>query len=347
MNVDKNPERVLHIANQNYLYFGGTAYLGLQGNKEFQDIVCDNIQKWGTSYGSSRLANIALDAYHNCEVFLAKFINAQATVTVSSGMLAGKTVVSELQKTNDVYYHFSCNHEALKTEKSIPFFEGNKLNSRLLDNKKENIIILSDAVLSGEVHGFDPKIFDGISVSKKITLVLDESHSLGILSKNGCGLFAEINHPKIIRKITIASLGKALGVTGGVIASDFEFIENIKNNEIFGSSAGMNPAFAAALSQSEHLIKMQHQKLLVNLAKVKMLLRSNKNVIFDENYPLIYPNIDTIYKKFLNQNIIITHFAYPNAAKFLNRIVVTADHTFDDLEKMCFLLNQENTIACP
>lgn len=80
------------------LYFGGTAYLGLQTNVNFQDIVIKNIKQWGTSYGSSRLANISLSAYEDCKIFLAKFIHSQVAVTVSSGMLAGKITSDELQK---------------------------------------------------------------------------------------------------------------------------------------------------------------------------------------------------------------------------------------------------------
>ncbi len=45
----------------------------------------------------------------------------------------------------------------------------------------------------------------------------------------------------------LASLGKAFGLTGGVIASDSEFIKQITENEVFVSSAGMNPAFAQTI----------------------------------------------------------------------------------------------------
>jgi 7-keto-8-aminopelargonate synthetase-like enzyme len=46
--------------------------------------------RWGSSYGSSRNANIKLTAYENSEHFLAKFIKAEAALTVSSGMLPEK-----------------------------------------------------------------------------------------------------------------------------------------------------------------------------------------------------------------------------------------------------------------
>ena len=69
--------------------------------------------------------------------------------------------------------------------------------------------------------------------------------------------------------------------------------------------------------------------------------------IFNQNYPLIYPNIANISEKFLSQNIIITHFCYPNSTKILNRIVVTFNYIDTDAEQMCFLLNQEKMMLCP
>jgi 7-keto-8-aminopelargonate synthetase-like enzyme len=52
----------------------------------------------------------------------------------------------------------------------------------------------------------------------------------------------------------VASLGKAIGITGGVIASDQLFI-NLLSNSSFISSAGMSPAFAEAMGEAAALYK--------------------------------------------------------------------------------------------
>jgi hypothetical protein len=44
---------------------------------------------------------------------------------------------------------------------------------------------------------------------------------------NGCGIYSSIDYPNIKRKIMLASLGKAFGLTGGVIASDL-FISKLQ-----------------------------------------------------------------------------------------------------------------------
>jgi 7-keto-8-aminopelargonate synthetase-like enzyme len=67
-------------------------------------------------------------------------------------------------------------------------------------------------------------------------------------------VFFTINNKNIKRKIMVASLGKAIGITGGVIASDQLFINQLLSSS-FISSAGMSPAFAEAMGEAAALYK--------------------------------------------------------------------------------------------
>ena len=340
MTLDSSPDNKIQIGGKKYLYFGGTAYLGLPNDTDFQNIIIKNIKKWGTSYGSSRMANISLSCYENAENYLSKFIGSESSLTVSSGMLAGKIAVDVLKKSTDVFYHFHGNHEAIQVTNSLPFYENNKLNERLLDAHSEDITVLTDGVISGSVTAFHDKILNEISTTKNITVLIDESHSFGILGTNGNGIFSTINHPKIKRKILVSSLGKAFGMTGGIIAGDKNIIDQAKLNPIYGSSAGMNPGFAQSICEAKIIFLNKLIKLKNNLSYIDSHLKKRTEIIFSKNYPLIYTNIDGIYEKFLEKNIVITNFRYPTSDKNLNRIVVTANHTIEDLNEMIAVLNQ-------
>ncbi|MFB3388768.1 aminotransferase class I/II-fold pyridoxal phosphate-dependent enzyme [Flavobacterium sp. LAR06] len=342
MNVNQFPDRIIEIDKEQYLYFGGTAYLGLSTNKAFQELVVKNILKWGTTYGSSRNANVKVTAYDNGEKFLANYIKVEAVVTVSSGMLAGKLVIDELKKQTDTFFHFDDVHTAIQADNSLPVFVDGKINPRLLDNKQEKITILSDAVPSFETNAIDLSVLREIPKNKEITLLIDESHSLGILSQNGCGIYSDINLP-IKRKIMVSSLGKAFGLTGGVIASDISFIEEIKKSEIFGSAAGMNPAFVQTLADAAEIYPKQHQKLVDNLAYIDQKLVKHDSIKFDKSYPLIYLKDKNIIEILKENKIIIASFKYKQNADNLNRIVVTANHLQEDLDKLINLLNSKNT----
>jgi 7-keto-8-aminopelargonate synthetase-like enzyme len=340
MKVNQFPDRTIEIDNEKYLYFGGTAYLGLPTHPEFQKLLIKNILRWGTAYGSSRSANIQLNAYEDGERFLANYIKADAVLTVSSGMLAGKLVVEILIPETDLFFHFPDTHAAIKVPNSLPVFIGEKLNPRLLDNTNEKITILTDSVPSFHVQPVDFTILNSIPSNKEITLVIDESHSLGILGMNGCGIFSTINLSNIKRKIMVSSLGKAFGLTGGVIASDSEFINQMATQDTFVSSAGMNAAFVQTMADAETIYLQQHLKLKDNLNYINTHLIKNKAVLFDPEYPLIYPEIEGINEVLAANKIIVTNFKYATGTKDLNRIVITANHKKEDLDIIIHLLNQ-------
>ncbi len=340
MKVNQFPDRKITIEKESFLYFGGTAYLGLPTNNDFQKILIKNLKKWGTAYGSSRNANIQLSAYDSGEKFLANFIKSEAALTISSGMLAGKLVIDNLENQTDCFFHFPNLHNAIKANKSLPIFVNGKPNERLLNNKPEKITILTDAVPSFCIKPNDLSVLDLIPNNKQITLVVDESHSLGIVGKKGCGIFSDINYPNIKRKIMIASLGKALGLTGGIIGGDLEFINQIKLNNSYASAAGMNPAFVQSISKAKKIFVRQHQKLQENLKFIEKKLKKSEFIDFDVSYPLVYPKIKNIYQIFKDNKIIITNFPYPNDAGELNRIVITANHKKSDLQKLVSILNK-------
>jgi 7-keto-8-aminopelargonate synthetase-like enzyme len=340
MKVNQFPDRIIEVKGESYLYFGGTAYLGMSANPLFQELIIKNILRWGSAYGSSRNANIKLTAYEKAEEFLANYISAAATVTASSGMLAAKLVLEELNPHTDVFFHFPNTHTALKSPYSLPFFIESGLNPRLLDNANERITILTDAVPSFHIKAIDLAVIDLISNNKEITLVIDESHSLGVLGSNGCGIFSTIQYKKIKRKIMVASLGKAMGITGGVIASDQFFINQIMKNASFISSAGMSPAFAEALGEGEALYESQHLKLKNNLKYIDSLLVKKESFVFNPDYPIIYPAIPGINEVLTANKIVVTNFKYPAGNKELNRIIFTANHTEADLNKIIRILNQ-------
>jgi 7-keto-8-aminopelargonate synthetase-like enzyme len=340
MKVNQFPDRIIEIDNEEYLYFGGTAYLGLPTHPEFQKLLIKNILQWGTAYGSSRSANIQLTAYENGERFLANFIKADAALTVSSGMLAGKLVIETLTPETDCFFHFPDTHTAIKAQNSLPFFIGEKINPRLLDSEIEKITVLTDSVPSFHVQPIDLSILNLIPTNKEITLVIDDSHSLGILGTNGCGIFSTINLPNIKRKIMVSSLGKAIGLTGGVIASDSEFINLLATHDTYISSAGMNTAFVQTMAEAETIYLQQHLKLKDNLNYINTHLTINKAVLFDPEYPLIYPEIEGINEVLAANKIIVTNFKYATGTKDLNRIVITANHKKEDLDILIHLLNQ-------
>jgi 7-keto-8-aminopelargonate synthetase-like enzyme len=335
MIVSEFPDRIIKVDGVEYLYFGGTNYLGLTTNVEFQNILFESIKKWGTAYGSSRNSNIKLSIYETAEKLLAKNIKTEAALTVSSGMLAGKLVVEYLSKTTDAMFHFPDTHPAIMTANSLPIEVNGELNLKIFDSTISKITVLTDAIPALYVKPIDLSILLKIPKEKEITLVIDESHSLGIYENDWQKAFEKEN----IKIIKVASLGKALGLSGGVITGNSSFISEIRNQECFIGASGMNPAFLETYINAQELYHSQKQKLQQNLNFINTHFINRNGFVFDENYPVVYFDDDTFSKKLLENKIITTSFQYTNASGKLSRIVITSNHSTQDLDRLLIQLN--------
>ncbi len=341
MLVDCFPDRILKVNSKEYLYFGGTSYLAMATNPEFQEILNKNLKKWGTFYGSSRSANIQLVVYDEVEKMFSEQFGSEKALTVSSGTLAGKLVIDYLAHSSPSFYHYPKTHPAVLGPNSKPLFEDDKLQRTLLNDTADKVVISVDTILGLEVTPTSFDFLEQISPAKKITLVLDESHSLGILGKSGMGIFNEISHQRIQRKILTSSLGKAIGLAGGIIASDAEFIEDLQKEADFVSSSGASPAYLQTYIDAQEIYTRQRKKLALNLAFISQHLTKNKHLKFDKNYPVIYSKSERIFTTLLEHNIVITSFKYPTYKKPMNRMVITANHTQNDLEKLITIVNND------
>lgn len=334
------PSRTVHSNGRQYLYFGGTAYLGLPTHPEFQDLVIKNLRRWGTAYGSSRNANVQITAYQEAETALSELVGSESAVTLSSGMLAGKLAIETLSTPGMRFFHFPGCHPAIMAPCAEPFYQDGEMHPDLLTDTVENITLLTDAFPSLQVVPANFRDIEKISPCKRITLLVDESHSLGIVNQNGRGILPELDLPGISRKILVASLGKAYALTGGVIASDLDFIRQVKESACFISGAGMNPAFAQTFSEGQAIFSRQLQLLRENTSYLHDILHSHQALLFDAAYPVIYPNAEGCYRELLQEGIVITHFQYPTSGKVMNRIVISAHHTRNDLNRLAAALTR-------
>lgn len=340
MTVEQFPGRSVEVDGRSYLYFGGTSYLGMATHPDFQKLLTNSIQRWGTAYGSSRNSNIKLSIYKDAEALLSQIVGAEAALTVSSGTLAGKLVLDYLAKDHEHFYHHPKTHPAVLSTTSKALFVDGKLHPRLMDEVEESIVITADAILSMAVLPTSFDFLNDIPAHKHITLVIDESHSLGLVGEDGNGIFKTLNHPKIKRKLMISSLTKGYGCSGGMIAGDQDFIERIQKDATFISASGMNPIFLQTFFEAQELFQYQLKKLRENLHEFQAGSELPSIFKYDINYPVIYCDSNDVFEYLKSKDILITNFKYPNYEAMMNRIVITASHTQEDLKRLKWLLMQ-------
>ncbi len=339
------PNRTVVAGGRAYLFFSGTAYLGLPANAAFQALVADGQRRFGTAFGSSRNGNFQLDIYQQAEHQLAQWTGAAAALTLSSGMLAGQAVVRQLWAEDFDFLYAPGAHPALwhlptvsLPSSSFDDWVSGLKNGRFSGNKTAILTNSLDA-LRGQRYNFD--WVNDLPADQNITLVVDDSHGIGTTGAGGAGIFGQLPQRPNVRVIVTASLHKAMGIPGGLILSDAPTSANIRQSAYFSGCSPVAPAYLWAYTQAAGLYAEAMEKLNANAAS---FYHKTKNLGIFENsgdFPVFYTLQDGLYQYLLAKNALIYSFSYPEATSKRNtRVVLSAWHTPEDVEKLADLCAQ-------
>ncbi|GAB3491647.1 hypothetical protein GCM10027341_04900 [Spirosoma knui] len=348
--IDHLPGRTIQYNGSNYLFFSGTAYLGLPQHPAFQQLVLDSIRRYGSVFGSSRNGNLRIGVYEEAEAKLAAFVGAPAALTLSSGMMAGQAVVRLLEGQNHVFVYGPKAHPALWNQPTVTLPTASfadwvaqlpgQLRAIARENHPEQPIAVFvnslDAVCS-DYYAFD--WVDTLPAELPITLIVDDSHGLGVLN-DGRGIWPQIPQKtdtsgKQLRLLVTASLAKAMGLPGGAVLGDSKLIAELRQSAFFGACSPIPPAYLDAYLKADHLYTEGRERLQQNVLLAEKLLLPTGLFRHAMGYPVFFTEQDDLYPHLLAHNIFIYSFAYPTAADRANtRIVISAFHEFADVQQL-------------
>ena len=348
--IDHLPSRTIVHEGRSYLFFSGTAYLGLPQHPAFQQLLIDELTHYGTTFGSSRNGNLRLGIYGEAETKLAAMVGAPHALTVSSGMLAGQVVVSWLRAQNMTFVYGPQAHPALWDGPAVdlptlPVAEwAAQLPDKLRLQRTTPIAILTNSIDAVCSAYYDFGWVGQLPDEQLITLIVDDSHGLGVLN-SGRGIWPQIPQKPNINLIVTGSMAKAMGVPGGVIFGDADTLNSLRRTAFFGACSPLPPAYMAAYIGADTLYAGGREQLRQNLLLAEKLLMPTGLFSHATGYPVFFTEHDDLYPFLLERGIFVYSFAYPTAADRANtRIVISAFHTFDDIQTLanavyeyCFL----------
>lgn len=339
LETENIPGRTILIKGTEYLYFSGTSYLGIAKDKKFSHFLMEGLQKYGNNYSSSRISNLQLKVFEEAETYLATYTGAEAALTMSSGYMAGQIVVRMLEGAGEFIYAPKT-HPALWRKPADFFVDDytawvNQLKGQIEKIPAQKIIILSnslDPLLAEDYH------FEWIKTlpdKKEFIVIIDDSHGFGITGKEGAGIFSQVHPPGHVELIVVSSMGKALGIPGGVVLSSRQTIEKLKESAFFGGSSPAVPAYLFAFLQANEVYKEARGKLIKNISQFVAGIQETRLFRFIPNYPVFYTSHNTLAAKLLNQNIVVSSFPYPSPAdKLITRVIVNSLHTENDIRQL-------------
>lgn len=344
--IHQQASKKIKLGEKEYHFFSGTSYLGINQDADFRELLIEGMHQYGMSFGSSRNGNLQLAIYEAAENKMAAWVGAQKALTLSSGMLAGQVVAQYLKTQSSTYFyapqsHSANFHEPIVQIPAMSFQEWSKqIASHIKELNAPHSVIVCNSTDGLRASAYDFGWINDLPSEQNITLIIDDSHGLGITGTNGAGVFQSISVKPNIKFIVVSSLHKAMGLPGGVVFSDAETIEKLRHTAFFASCSPIAPAYLYAYMQADTIYANNLERLLANVALFSGQLQAAQTLFSSQPlYPVFYTSHDELYEHLFSSDIFIYSFAYPiKTGKPNTRIVISAwhnDEQIDLLAKRC------------
>ncbi len=342
LRTDQTPGRTVRLGAEEWLYFSGTSYLGLSQNTDFQGLIFDGIRRYGANFGGSRRSNLQFPVFEQAEDYLAKWLSAEAALTLSSGTLAGQLAVKALQNSGKFYFAPDV-HPALFGEGDYADASFEQWAGYILEEAQrgEPMVLFANALDPLRARQPDFSWLLELRRDTSVTLVLDDSHGLGITGREGAGVLSTLFVPENVTLIVVASLGKALSLPGGVIAGSQNFVQHIWQSPHFGGASPLPPAYLDAFLNARHLYWRAREILFANVASFQTATQAFGLFRSLDQYPVFYTPQSELTDFLQQYKVLISSFPYPSPYdERITRVVLNAAHTAEDLQRLIDFLKR-------
>lgn len=211
------------------LVLSSNNYCGLANHPEVMQAGIDGIKAFGAGTGSVRFICGTFTVHRTLENEIAGFLKKEAALTYVSCWNANTGLIPAIASDKDVLISDELNHASIidacrmagkgVTRKVYKHSDMASLKAQLEESKGfENRFIITDGVFSME--GDIAKLPDITALARQYdaVIIMDDSHSTGVLGKTGAGTAEQFGLEKEVDIIT-STLGKALGgAAGGFVA---------------------------------------------------------------------------------------------------------------------------------
>ncbi|PSL46459.1 7-keto-8-aminopelargonate synthetase-like enzyme [Chitinophaga niastensis] len=335
--TDTTPGRTVMMEGRNCLFFSGFSYLGLHQHPAFKALLMTGTEMYGTLFPSSRAGNLRLSLYEEIEHALCTLLQQQAAIVFSSGYLASQAAIHYAVNCGQLLYAPDTHPSLWHHLPALPLQDRETWISQTIekinDHPDNSFVIVSDTVnpLTSTIHHFNWLR----ELRRKVLVVLDDSHGIGILGPDGQGSIHFLPVTDNARYLLTASLAKAYSLEGGVVAGHAADIMALKRMPFFSASTSLMPANAYAWLQSGELMQKMRRLLQQNIAYLLHLTADTK-VYNPHGLPVFllpqYDNTPSLVNYLSDRDVIISSFAYPQPHSMpVNRAIVSALHLQEDM----------------
>lgn len=361
MLIQSNQSTSITIDGRDYLYFGGTNYLGLAHRAELWDAASRAFERYGFSCGASRLTSGENELILELEFELARFAKRSAGLVLPAGFMANTAVVEALDEAVDYWIISKYAHGSIKSAVArcanvlmVDGFaengQGKTTNRRTLRGR---LGLPENSKLGFFVEPIDPllgTLTDVAAISALLGpndfLVLDEAHSFGVLGDTGAGATQHFKIPPSGSVISTGTFSKALGAYGGFVVGERTLIDQIKlKSACFKVSTPLTPVACAASLESLKLVQCDPKSttaaLRRNIERTNTALADSGFGQFEANVVPIYHLLDTERTRLLRDSLPEQGLYLPTVTSYFAdyceiglRWTIQAGHTEQHLDRL-------------
>jgi glycine C-acetyltransferase len=358
---DKGPRYFIEgYGEKEFLRMNANNYLGMSLRKEVIEAEEKAVKEFGAGPGAVRFISGTYTPHVLLEKKLAEFHGKEAAMIFSSAYSTVMGILTPMITQDTIVISDELNHNCiinaikLSRPKDKKVYKHNDMAGlkEMLESSIGNgkrVVVVTDGIFS--MRGDNAPLKEIADLAEKynanfeegVLTFVDDSHGVGAIGETGRGT-TEYTHEDRI-DVLIATLGKALGVNGGYVASSAEVIKFLRETAPFYIySNPITPSEAsAALTSLEILDSDKGKALLKHLHNMTTRFRSGLEDLGYEvikgEHPIVPLMVRDTQKTtelvaYLKENgILATGLNFPVVPKGDQeiRFEICADHTESDI----------------
>lgn len=342
------------IGGRTVLLGSSYSYLGLLGHPAIEAAAREALERYGSGTHGVRLLAGNTDLHDRLEARIASFAGREAAVVYSSGYVTNVAAISTLVARGDVVICDKLNHASIVDGcllSGAKFVRVPHNNIAAIAQALEGVpvgagaLVIADAVFSmdGDVINL-PRLVEACR-RRGAWLMVDESHSIGVLGDDGRGIESHFDLAGAI-DIKMSSLSKGIPSVGGYIAGSRDLVALLKHaSRPFVFSAALPPTSAAAAMAAIDLLEAEPwrvARLRANYRRLRTGLRAGGLAVADDPTPIV-PVIagadepalrmsSLLFERGVLIPPIVSPAVPPHTSRL--RVTVTAAHRDEDVDEI-------------
>jgi 8-amino-7-oxononanoate synthase len=228
----------------------GNDYLGLSRHPAVIAAAAEALLSYGLGATGSRLVRGSTDLDAELEARLAELLGSEAALVYSSGYLANLGAVRALTLSDTLIVSDAHNHASLvdgvRATGAEKVVVAHADPGAVRSAVERNGLIVTESVFSVDGDLAPLAAIGAVAREREAVMLVDDAHGVGVIGARGAGGVAEAGLAGRSDVVVTATLSKAFGAAGGVVAGPAALIRHlVDTGRTFIYDTALPPAVAA------------------------------------------------------------------------------------------------------